>query len=170
MNNITPALFKRYRTPEDFACADIEEIERYIRSIGLYHSKAKYIKGACMRLVGVHDSRVPDTMEELVSLSGVARKTANIVLAHGYGKQEGIAVDTHVKRLSDRLSLSKERAPEKIERDLMALIPRKDWGLLSDLLIHHGRAVCSAKRPGCQECGIRGVCPYYQTSYNQKSR
>ena len=160
VNKVTPALFKRFSGPEEFAEASIEEIEDYIRTIGLYHSKARYIQGASKKIVEHYHCRVPDTMSALITLPGVARKTANIVLAHGFGKQEGIAVDTHVKRLSTRLGLTKEKTPEKIERELMALIPQKEWALFSDLLIEHGRRVCNARKPRCSECVLRNICPY----------
>ncbi len=168
VNKVTPALFKRFPGPEEFAVSDIEEIESYIRTIGLYHSKARYIKGACQRIVEHYNSQVSDSMKELITLPGVARKTANIVLAHGFGKQEGIAVDTHVKRLSGRLGLSSEKTPEKIERDLMALIPQKDWALFSDLLIEHGRRVCSARKPECEGCVLKKVCPYPHKEKSQR--
>jgi len=142
---------------------EVLEIETYIRTLGFFHSKAKYLKSASSRIRDHYNGNVPDTMGDLTTLQGVARKTANIVLAHGFGKQEGIAVDTHVKRLSGMLGLSRERTPEKIEQDIMELIPREDWALFSDLLIEHGRAVCNARRPKCSTCSLNHVCPYPET-------
>lgn len=159
VNAVTKDLFKKYRTAEDFANSDIEELEEMIRSTGFYRNKARNIKSCCRMLVEEFNSEVPRTMDELTRLPGVARKTANIVLYHAYGINEGIAVDTHVRRLSIRLKLSKEKNPEKIERDLMKLIPRREWGIFSNILILHGRYVCRAKKPDCENCKINHLCP-----------
>ncbi|RLI95177.1 MAG: endonuclease III [Candidatus Altiarchaeales archaeon] len=159
VNAVTKDLFKKYRTAEDFANSDIEELEEMIRSTGFYRNKARNIKSCCRMLVEEFNSEVPRTMDELTRLPGVARKTANIVLYHAYGINEGIAVDTHVRRLSIRLKLSKEKNPEKIEMDLMKLIPRREWGIFSNILILHGRYVCRAKKPDCENCKINHLCP-----------
>jgi endonuclease III len=159
VNKVTPGLFRRYRTPADFARADRGELEAMIRSTGFFRNKAKAIIGASERIVAEFGGVVPDSMAELVTLPGVARKTANIVLSAGYGKAEGIAVDTHARRLSQRLGLSRESDPDKIERDLLALIPKKDWLDFNSLLVDHGRAVCQARKPRCPECSLRRLCP-----------
>jgi endonuclease-3 len=159
INAITPRLFKKYKTAEDFANADIEELERYIKSSGFYHNKAKNIKNCCKTLVEKFHSRVPKTMNDLLELPGVGRKTANIVLANAYGKIEGIAVDTHVGRLAQRLGLSGKDDPNKIESDLMQLVPKTDWMRITDLLIWHGRRVCTAKKPNCPGCVLNKICP-----------
>jgi len=159
VNQITPALFERYRTCEDLAAADPEELHDYIKSIGLYRNKAKFIKNACQKIVTEYNGKVPDTMEELITLPGVARKTANVVLSNAFGKLEGIIVDTHVKRLSRRLGLTKEKTPVKIEQDLMSMVPRKEWLHFANLLLYHGRAVCHAQNPECTTCVIRELCP-----------
>jgi len=170
VNKATPDLFKRFPTPGDLAGAEIDEIEEYIKTLGFFHSKAKYLKASSQMIMESYLGRVPDSMEQLITLSGVARKTANIVLTHGFGKQEGIAVDTHVKRLSGRLGLSGYTAPEKIEKDIMNLIPRADWGLFSDLLISHGRKVCSARKPKCPSCFLTNVCPFYHAQFTPDTR
>jgi len=162
VNEVTEELFRRYRTAEDFAGADLGELEEAVRPTGFYRSKARRIKEVCRVLVEEHGSEVPRSMEELVKLPGVARKTANIVLANAYGIVEGIAVDTHVMRLSHRLGLSKEKNRDKIERDLMELIPREDWFDFNYLLIEHGRRVCKARRPLCEDCILRDLCPSTQ--------
>jgi endonuclease-3 len=159
VNLVTPSLFARYRTAADYAQADPAELEGVIHSCGFYHNKAKNIMAAAQVLVERFDGQVPGTMEELLTLPGVARKTANVVLAHAFGRNEGIAVDTHVQRLARRLELSDEKEPEKIESDLMQLLPREQWGRLSDLLIWHGRRVCSARSPACDICALVDVCP-----------
>ncbi len=158
INTITPALFKKYRTAQQFAEADTAELEEMIHSSGFFRNKAKSIKGACRLIADKHRGKVPQAMEELLELPGVARKTANVVLGVAYSIPEGVAVDTHVQRLSRRLDLSKETRPEKIEEDLMGLFPREKWILLSHLLIHHGRAKCAAQRPKCAECPIESLC------------
>ena len=158
INTITPALFKRYKTARDFAEADLSELEVMIKSSGFFRNKAKSIKAATQVIVEEFDGKVPETMEELLTLQGVARKTANVVLGVAYGKAEGVVVDTHVQRLSRRLDFTKEERPDKIEQDLMQLFPRDKWILLSHLLIHHGRAKCAALRPKCAECPIADLC------------
>lgn len=158
VNQVTPALFARYRDAEDFATADLAELEQYIKSTGFYRNKARHIQGACRRIVEVYGGQVPKVMEDLLSLPGVARKTANVVLAHGYGILGGVTVDTHVKRLSRRLGLTQETDPVKIERDLMRLIPQPDWENWSIRLIYHGRAVCQARQPQCEGCELIDLC------------
>ena len=158
INTITPALFRKYRTAGQFADADTAELESMIHSSGFFRNKAKSIKGACRIIAGKYSGKVPDTMDELLELPGVARKTANVVLGVAFGKGEGIVVDTHVQRLSRRLDFSKETRPEKIEEDLMRLAPPDKWILFAHLLIHHGRAKCAAIRPKCAECPIEDLC------------
>ncbi|AHB88289.1 endonuclease III Nth [Thermosynechococcus sp. NK55a] len=158
VNQVTPALFARYRHAKDFAAADLAELEQYIKSTGFYRNKARHIQGACRRIVEVYGGQVPKVMEDLLSLPGVARKTANVVLAHGYGILGGVTVDTHVKRLSRRLGLTQETDPVKIERDLMRLIPQPDWENWSIRLIYHGRAVCQARQPQCESCELIDLC------------
>jgi len=159
VNTVTPALFRKYPTAGAFARADRAELETEIHSTGFFRNKAKSIIGAARRITEVYGGAVPDSMAELVTLPGVARKTANIVLSAGYGKAEGIAVDTHAGRLSRRLGLSREEDPVKVERDLMALVPRRDWLHFNSLLVEHGRAVCQARKPKCPECFLRKLCP-----------
>jgi endonuclease III len=158
VNMITPALFKKYKTAQDFANADTAELETMIHSTGFFRNKAKSLKAAARMLTEQYGGAVPDTMEELLKLAGVARKTANVVLGVAYGKAEGIVVDTHVQRLARRLDFSKEERPDKIEIDLMQLFPRDKWIQLAHLLIHHGRAKCMALRPKCAECPIEDLC------------
>ena len=159
VNTVTPGLFRKYPTAEALARADRAELEQEIHSTGFFRNKAKHIIAAARKIVADYGGAVPDTMEALVTLPGVARKTANIVLSAGYGKAEGIAVDTHAGRLSRRLGLSREEDPVKVERDLMALVPRKDWLDFNFLLVEHGRAICQARQPKCPECFLRGLCP-----------
>ena len=159
INKITPALFGKYRTAEDFANADRLELEQLIRSSGFYHNKAKNIQNCCKNLVEKYDGKVPKTMDELLELPGVARKTANIVLQNAYGIIEGIAVDTHVRRLAQRLGLTLYDDPNKIEQDLMRLIPKNQWSRITNLLIFHGRRVCIAKKPNCSACSLNKICP-----------
>jgi endonuclease-3 len=158
INTITPALFKKYKTARDFAEADQAELEQMIKSSGFFRNKAKSIKAATQVIAEEFGGKVPETMEELLKLQGVARKTANVVLGVAFGKAEGVVVDTHVQRLSRRLDFTKEERPDKIERDLMQLFPRDKWILLAHLLIHHGRAKCTALRPKCAECPIEDLC------------
>lgn len=159
VNKITPRLFQKYRTAKDYAEAPREELEEDIRSSGFYRRKAEAIQSMARTLVEEYGGRVPDTMEDLTRLKGVARKTANIVLSAAFGKVEGIAVDTHVYRLAHRLGLSREKNRDKVERDLMALFPREKWWPVNYLLIAHGRRVCTAKNPRCGECVLRDLCP-----------
>jgi endonuclease-3 len=159
VNQITPALFKKYPGAADFARADRAGLELEIRPTGFFRNKAKNIIGAAARIVGDFGGRVPDRMEDLITLPGVARKTANIVLSSGYSIAEGIAVDTHVKRLSGRLGLSRQRDPEKIERDLLRIVPRKDWLDFNYMMVNHGRKVCQARKPRCPQCSLRTLCP-----------
>jgi endonuclease-3 len=158
VNTITPALFKKYRTAEQFASADTEELETMIHSSGFFRNKAKSIKAAARMIADEFGGKVPDTMEDLLKLAGVARKTANVVLGVAFGKADGVVVDTHVQRLSRRLDFSREERPDKIEEDLMQLFPKDKWILLAHLLIHHGRAKCTAMRPKCAECPIEDLC------------
>ena len=158
VNTITPPLFKKYRTAEQFANADTEELERMIHSSGFFRNKAKSIKAASRMIAEQYSGKVPDTMEDLLKLAGVARKTANVVLGVAYGKADGVVVDTHVQRLARRLDFSKEERPDKIEQDLMKLFPSEKWIMLAHLLIHHGRARCTAMRPRCAECPIEDLC------------
>lgn len=158
VNIITPALFRKYRTAEAFANADTAELESMIHSSGFFRNKARSIKAASRVIADEHHGKVPDTMEDLIKLSGVARKTANVVLGVAFGKAEGVVVDTHVQRLSRRLDLSRETRPDKIEQDLMRLVPIEKWILLAHLLIHHGRAKCTAQRPKCAACPVEDLC------------
>ena len=159
VNQITPALFAKYRRPEDYLAVPAEELEQDIRSTGFYRNKAKSIRGAAQRLLDRFSGEVPRTMEELLTLPGVARKTGNVVLGTAYGIAEGIAVDTHVRRLSRRLGLTSHDDPVKMEQDLMALIPREQWIGISHRLILHGRQVCHARKPDCNHCTLADLCP-----------
>jgi endonuclease-3 len=159
VNIVTQTLFKKYHTPEDYANADIIELEKDIHSTGFYHNKAKNLKASCKLLVEKFHSQVPKTMNELLELPGVARKTANIVLYNAYNITEGIAVDTHVMRLSLRLGFTNQNNQNKIEKDLMTITPKEKWMPLTDLLIFHGRQVCTAKKPHCEVCVLNEICP-----------
>jgi len=159
VNQVTERLFKKYRTLDDYAQADAAEFEKDIKSTGFFRSKTKSIIATARMIKEEFNGKVPDTMEELLKLPGVARKTANIVLYNAYGKNEGIAVDTHVRRLSQRLGLSKNNDPNKIEQDLIKLVPRQKWGRITNLLIAHGRAVCISRKPKCQTCFLNDYCP-----------
>ncbi len=159
VNIVTKDLFKKYRSPQDYLKVSPEELEQDIRSTGFYRNKTKSIRGACKLLVEKFAGKVPRTMEEMLELPGVARKTANIVLAHAYGVVEGIAIDTHVKRVSGRLGLTANTDPEKIEADLCALYPKKEWRTIADVLIFHGRRVCFAKKPNHAGCALFDLCP-----------
>lgn len=159
VNIVTKEIFKKYRKPEDYANADLKELEEDIRSTGFYRNKAKNIKKCCQTLVEKFDSKVPKTMEEMLKLAGVARKTANIVLSNVYDVIEGIAVDTHVRRLAKRLGLSEHENPNKIEADLMEIVPKTHWKKITDLLIFHGRRICVARKPKCRTCVLNKLCP-----------
>src|SRR5213083_2888789 len=159
VNMVTPALFAKYKTAQDFASADPRVLEQEIHSTGFFRNKTKSIIGMAQALIERHGGTVPDTMEQLVQLPGVGRKTANVVLGTWFGKNEGIVVDTHVQRLATLLALTKENDPVKIERDLMTLVPRDKWTWFSHTLIRHGRRVCIARRPKCEICVINRLCP-----------
>lgn len=159
VNKATPALFERFPTPTELASGTQEEVEGYVKTLGFFRQKAKNIIATCQRIVAEYDGEVPGTMEELVTLPGVARKTANIVLGEGFGTTVGIAVDTHVFRLARRFGLTTEHDTDKVERDLMALFPPDHWHRVNYDLINHGRAVCTAKRPRCGACTLNDVCP-----------
>ena len=158
VNQVTPALFRKYRRPQDYLAVPPEELERDIYRTGFFRQKAKSIRGTMRMLIEEFDGEVPRTLEELVRLPGVARKTANVVAAE-LGNPQGIVVDTHVRRLSQRLGMTKQEDPVKIERDLQKLVPREDWGRFPHLLIWHGRRVCIARRPLCDECVVNDLCP-----------
>lgn len=159
VNLVTAALFKKYRTAADYADADVEEFQQEIRPTGFYRNKTKSVQAACRKIVDDFDGKVPDTMADLVTLPGVARKTANVVLGNAFGKNEGIAVDRHVARVSGRLGLAASKTPEKIEAELIERVPRKDWCLFSHLLIDHGRSTCAARKPNCAGCLVNDLCP-----------
>lgn len=159
VNMVTEQLFQKYRSTENFATVSQEELEQDIRSTGFYRNKAKNIRAACQRILTEYGGEVPRTMEGLLSLPGVARKTANVVLGNAFGIVEGFVVDTHIARLSRRLGWAKSEDPVKIEQDLMRIIPQKDWLDLSHLLIFHGRAICHARKPLCEQCALVPLCP-----------
>ena len=158
VNKITPILFEKYPDAESLAAADIEDVKEIIKSIGLYNTKAKNIIAMAKRLVDEYGGRVPDTMSELVKLPGIGRKTANIVLTAGYGKVEGIAVDTHVFRISRRMGLASGNTPAKVERELLELLPERQWPYVNHILITHGREICTARKPQCGECPVEELC------------
>lgn len=158
VNMVTPGLFKRFPTPTDFAHAPLVEIEEEIRSTGFYHNKAKSLNGAARKLVAEFAGKVPQTMDALLSLPGVARKTANVVLGVAFGKAVGVVVDTHVLRLSRRLELTRETQPVMVEKDLMKVIPQDHWIAFSHEMIHHGRQVCIARKPRCADCTLETLC------------
>lgn len=168
VNIVTESLFKKYRSAKEYADVPLPKFEEDIRRIGLYRAKARNIKAACQALVEKHGGDVPRTMEDLTALGGVGRKTANVVLGNAFDISVGIVVDTHVVRLSRRLAISGNSAPEKIETDLQALVPREEWTLFSHLLIWHGRRRCFARKPDCENCEIKGDCPSGQKVLNPK--
>lgn len=159
VNQVTPQLFTRYPTVPDYAAADRTELEKAIYSTGFYRQKARYIQESAHAILQEHGGEVPDEMADLLKLPGVARKTANVVLGEIYGKAEGVTVDTHVKRLSNRLGLTTATDPVKVERDLMQIIPQESWIEISHLLIFHGRRICYARRPDCAHCSLNDICP-----------
>jgi endonuclease-3 len=156
---VTATLFTKYRKPEDYLKVPVEELAADIKPTGFFNQKTKSIRGACARIVDVYGGTVPNTMEDLITLPGVARKTANIVLGNSYGVVEGIAVDTHVRRVGERLGFTSEKDPDKIEQDLMRLIPRKRWFDFTYVIIDHGRGTCVARKPRCGECPVNDLCP-----------
>ena len=159
VNIVTKTLFREYKTVRDYADADPEIFAGQIKSTGFYRNKTKSIIEMAQALLEKHDGLVPQTMEELIELPGVGRKTANVVLGNAFGIDEGIVVDTHVKRIANRLDLTSNKNPEKIEQDLVQLVPKSDWTLFSHLLIHHGRTICQARVPKCEICPINRLCP-----------
>jgi endonuclease-3 len=159
VNQVTKTLFQKYRTPQDYMRVPESELAADIRPTGFFNQKTKAIRGACTRIVEVYAGKVPNTMEDLLTLPGVARKTANIVLGNAFGKVEGIAVDTHVRRLAERLGFSAEKDPDKVERDLMRLVPREKWFAFTYVLIEHGRRICTARNPKCEICPVNRLCP-----------
>ncbi len=159
VNMVIKPLFKKYKKTEDYLRVKPEELEQDIRSTGFYKNKTKNIRGFCQKIISDFGGKVPEMMEELVTLPGVGRKTANIILANAFGKNEGIAVDTHVFRVSQRLGLAKGNSPEKVEQQLMEIVDRKDWATFTDYLIWHGRKVCDARKPKCSMCPLLKDCP-----------
>jgi endonuclease III len=159
VNRVSQSLFAKYRTAEDYAGADPDELEEDIRPTGFYRNKARSLRNMAGALVEEHEGEVPRTMQELVALPGVGRKTANVVLGNAFGVDEGIVVDTHVRRVSGRLGLTQNRDPAKIEQDLMKIVPEQDWTVFSHLLILHGRRTCKARKPDCPNCVLNDICP-----------
>jgi endonuclease-3 len=159
VNIVTATLFRKYRAPQDYADATQEELADDLKSINFFNNKTRAIRACALKIVENFGGEVPRTMDELLTLNGVARKTANVVLGNAYGIASGVVVDTHVARLSQRLGLTAEKIPEKIERDLNSLVPQKDWVLFPHLLIDHGRAVCNARKPKCTQCLLNDICP-----------
>lgn len=159
VNIVTPELFKKYKTAKDFADASVEEIDEMIKKVNFHFNKAKSIQGAAQMIVEQYEGVVPETMEELDALPGVARKTANVVMGNAFGKAEGITVDTHVMRLSTKLGLTEQKTPEKIEEDLMKIVPKEDWIDFPHLLILHGRDICTARPHTCEGCPLDDLCP-----------
>jgi endonuclease-3 len=162
VNKVTADLFEKYDSAADYANADQEELAEDLSSVTYYNNKASYIRSACQTIIDDHDGEVPDTMDELTELSGVGRKTANVVLQHGHEIVEGVVVDTHVQRLSRRLGITEEQRPEAIETELMELVPEDDWQWYTHLLISHGRETCTAINPDCEDCVLEDICPSSQ--------
>jgi endonuclease-3 len=159
VNIVTATLFRKYRSPQDYLNVSPEELAHDLRSINFFNNKTKSIQGASAKLVENFGGEVPQTMDELLTLNGVARKTANVVLGNAFGIASGVVVDTHVSRLSQRLGLTEEKTPEKIEKDLSELVPEKDWVMFPHWLITHGRKICNARKPKCAECVLEDICP-----------
>lgn len=159
VNIVTADLFRKYRRPEDYLKVPTRQLEKDIRTTGFFRNKTKSIQGTARMLTEEYGGQVPETMDELLELPGVARKTANVVLGNAFGIKAGVVVDTHVSRLSHRLGFSQEKTPEKIEQDLIGLVPRKDWVIFPHLMIYHGRKTCKARNPLCSECVIEKFCP-----------
>ena len=162
VNIVTADLFRKFRKPQDYLDVSQEELEKEIRSIGFFRSKAKNIRAASEKIITEFGGKVPDSMDELLRLNGVGRKTANVVLGNAFGIASGVVVDTHVERLSQRLGLTKNKTPDKIERDLEKLVPKKDWVMFPHWLIFHGRQICQARKPKCTECVLGDICPSYK--------
>jgi len=159
VNIVTADLFRKYRKPEDYLKVSEKELQKDIRTTGFFRNKTKSIRGTAKALIAEYGGQVPESMDELLELPGVARKTANVVLGNAFGIKAGVVVDTHVTRLSHRLGLSEQKTAEKIELDLIEIVPRKDWVIFPHLLIYHGRQICKARSPACDECGIEKLCP-----------
>ncbi len=166
VNIVTATLFRKYRSPQEFAETLPEELAQDIKSINFFNNKAKNIQATAEKIVQNFGGKVPETMEELLTLNGVARKTANVVLGNAFGIASGVVVDTHVRRLSNRLGLTVENAPEKIEKDLEKLVPKKDWVMFPHWLIYHGRQICQARKPRCDECFLENICPKIGVSFD----
>jgi endonuclease III len=162
VNMVTPILFRKYRGPQDFVDVPQEELEKDIHSTGFFRNKAKNIKAASQRLIEVYNGEIPQTMEEILTLGGVARKTANVVLGNAFGIPSGVVVDTHVSRLSQRLGLTEQTVPEKIEKDLEILVPKKHWIMFPHWMIFHGRQICQARKPRCLDCVLADICPSFK--------
>lgn len=162
VNIVTATLFRKYRTPQDYLNVSQEELANDIKSINFFNNKTKSIQGTAQKLVDNFGGEVPNTMDELLTLNGVARKTANVVLGNAFGIASGVVVDTHVSRLSQRLGLTEETTPEKIEKDLSELVPKKDWVMFPHWLISHGRSICNARKPKCEECVLSDICPSFE--------
>ncbi len=163
VNIVTATLFRKYRGPHDFVDVSQEELEHDIHSTGFFRNKAKNIKAASKRLIEVYGGEIPQTMDEILTLGGVARKTANVVLGNAFGIASGVVVDTHVSRISQRLGLTKQKTPEKIEKDLEKLVPQNEWIMFPHLMIFHGRQTCQARSPKCRECVLADICPSFKT-------
>lgn len=159
VNIVTADLFRKYRGPADFLAVSQKELEKDIHSTGFFRNKAKNIQAACQRIVDVYGGEIPRTMDELLTLGGVARKTANVVLGNAFGIASGVVVDTHISRISQRLGLTTNKTPEKIERDLAELVPKKNWVIFPHWMIYHGRQVCDARKPKCGQCSLADICP-----------
>lgn len=159
VNIVTATLFRKYRSPQDFVDVSQEVLEKDIHSTGFFRNKAKNIKAACQRLIEVYGGKIPQTMDEILTLGGVARKTANVVLGNAFGIASGVVVDTHVSRLSQRLGITKQKTPQKIEKDLEKLVPKTDWIVFPHWMIFHGRQICDARKPKCYECVLVDICP-----------
>ena len=164
VNKTTPSIFSKYNTPDSFAKMDIKVLEKIIHPCGFYKNKAKNIKATSQILIDKYNSEIPNTMEELISLPGVGRKTANVVMLEAFNNPQGVAVDTHCKRIANRIGISNENNPEKIEQDILKLSPKEYYKDLNHLLIYHGRATCDSRKPKCEKCPISSYCKYYQNN------
>lgn len=165
VNKVTPVLFEKYNTPKDFIKIDIGELEKLIHSCGFYKNKAANIKAYSEKIIKEHNGKLPDDIDELIKLPGIGRKSANVIMLEAFGKDSGIAVDTHCKRVSNRLGLSKEEDPNKIEKDLLKIIPKKCYKDVNHLFVWHGRNICDSRKPKCTECPINKYCHYYSEKF-----